>query len=155
MVFWSGYFRPVRCHATVRVFLRRARCRVCRSSAVLLPSFLLAKRLDAVEVIGPVIEAVVAGAGTRRSARDAGLVHETARSWWRRHRTRALLAGSLLALAGMGLSTPASVGLYALAPHDEPDRWRTAALRSCGNWLAPLCRQHHLTPAQGPRGGVG
>jgi transposase-like protein len=155
MVFWYGYFRPVRRGATLRVFLRRARCRACRVSHALLPSFLLAKRLDSVEVIGPTIEAVATGAGTRRSAREAGVAHETARSWWRRHRTRALAAAGLMSLLGTACDTPpAATVLWLLAPRGEPRRWRTGVLRSCGNWLAPL-HQHHLTPAQGLRGGVG
>jgi hypothetical protein len=155
MVFWSGYFRPVRCGRTVRVFLRRARCGLCQVSHALVPSFLLLRRLDAVEVIGPAIEAVVLGAGTRRSARDVGALHTTARSWWRRHRARALVAAGLLALGGTALPTPAAAfALWQLSPRDEPERWRAAALRSCGNWLAPL-HHHYLTSRQGPRGGVG
>ena len=154
MTFWSGFFRPVRHGATVRIFVRRARCGGCEVTHALLPSFVLARRLDAVEVIGPAIEAVVLGAGTRKSARQAGVVHETARSWWRRHRARARLAAALVLLLGAWCPTPAATALWQLAPRDEPERWRAGALRSCGNWLTPL-HQHHFTPRAQPGGGVG
>ncbi len=53
MVFWSGYCRSVRVDDRWwRVWIVRARCRGCRVSHGLLPSFLLSGRQDQVEVIG-------------------------------------------------------------------------------------------------------
>jgi hypothetical protein len=156
MIFWSGYLRPVRCghEPDVSIFIRRALCKSCRSSHALLPSFLLVKRLYSVEVIGPVIEAVVAGAGTRSSARRAGVTHTTARGWCRRHRARAALAAGLFALLGARSALPTTAtALSTLAPCGESLRWRTAALVSRGAWLSPL-RQRHLPRSQNEQAGV-
>ena len=156
MIFWSGYLRPVRSgdEPDVSIFIRRALCKSCRSSHTLLPSFLLVKRLYSVEVIGPVIEAVVAGAGTRSSARRAGVTHATARGWCRRHRARAALVVGLLTVLGVRCALPtATTVLSVLAPPDGPLRWRTAALVSHGTWLSPL-RQRHVPRSQNERAGV-
>jgi hypothetical protein len=153
MIFWSGYDRPVRCRATFKVWVRRARCKACRASHALLPSFLLVRRLDGVEVIGPTIEAVACGAGTRSSARRAGVPHTTARSWWRRHRARTAVATAVLAWLGCPAGPGgAAAGLVALAPPGEPWRWRGAAVVCGGGWLLPC--HHHLAPAQSGNGVV-
>jgi len=67
---------------------RRGRCRerVCLATHVLLPNVCLARRLDAVEVIG---EALLAGDGYRLVAERIGVPAETVRDWRRRFRSRA------------------------------------------------------------------
>src|SRR6266540_1506697 len=59
MVFWSGYQRYLRdgCGRIWRVWVVRARCRWCRVTHALLPSFALLGRVDVVWVIGAVLVA--------------------------------------------------------------------------------------------------
>jgi len=91
MQFWSWYRRDVRVAGmSVKVLIRRARCVGCRVTSALLPSFVIARRLDAAESIGAVISEVVSGrSGVRPAAAAGGVVHETAREWIRRFRARA------------------------------------------------------------------
>lgn len=85
MAFWSGYERSVRDGPAVRIWIRRARCRGCRVSHALVPSFCLVGRLDVVDVIGAVLATVVGdGRGVRPAATEADVPHTTARDWVRR-----------------------------------------------------------------------
>lgn len=98
---WSGYTRFVRSGGAARaIFVPRVRCRSCRATAAVLPSFVVVGRLDAVESIGAVIDAVVDGAsGTRPAATGVEVPHTTARGWVRRFRSRAaVLAAGFAAL---------------------------------------------------------
>ena len=55
-MFWSGYQRHVReAGRSWRIFVPRARCARCRVSHALLPAFVLAWWLDAVETVGAVL----------------------------------------------------------------------------------------------------
>lgn len=67
---------------------RRGRCREreCLATHVLLPDVCLARRMDAVEVIG---DALLAGEGYRRAAERLGVPAETVRGWRSRFRSRA------------------------------------------------------------------
>jgi len=67
---------------------RRGRCRerACLATHVLLADVCLARRQDAVEVIG---EALLAGEGYRLVAERIGVPAETVRDWRRRFRSRA------------------------------------------------------------------
>ena len=103
MFFWSGYLRPVRVLGRWEMmFVRRARCRGCAVTHVLLPAFALVKRLDAIETIGQAITAVLEGRRGVRPVAAALLVpHTTARGWIRRFSSRAeelAVAFSALAL---------------------------------------------------------
>ena len=115
MRFRSGYWRHVRsCGGTGRpAWVRRAQCVFCRQGHALLPSLLLEGRLDAVEDIGAVVEAVVAGTSVvERAAKAQDLPYTTARGWLRRFRARApVLAAGFAALA---VAVGAEVGLAAL-----------------------------------------
>lgn len=101
--FRSGYWRQVRSEGgTGRpVWVRRAQCRPCRRSHALLPSFLLHQRLDTVEDIGAVVEAVVNGVTVAtRAALERDVPYTTARDWVRRFSARApVLAAGFAALA--------------------------------------------------------
>lgn len=68
---------------------RRARCRCCLVTHVLLPVVALVRRRDAVEVIGAALAAKVAGAGHRRIASEVGVPATTVRGWLRRFAARA------------------------------------------------------------------
>ncbi len=114
MMFWSAYTRSVRhaglCH---RIRLRRARCRPCRQSHALVPSFCALGRLDVIDTIGAVITAVVTEpGGVRPAAARAEVPHGTARDWVRRFRCRAgalgAVFGSLVVeLSGLAPRPPA------------------------------------------------
>jgi hypothetical protein len=68
---------------------RRARCRGCAGTHVLLPEVALVRRQDEVVVIGAAIEAKVAGVGYRRIASRLGVRADTVRGWLRRFAERA------------------------------------------------------------------
>jgi hypothetical protein len=121
MAFWSGYERSVRHRGpALKLWVRRARCRRCRATDALVPSFCLVGRLDAVEVIGAALTAVVGEArGVRPAAEEADVPHTTARDWVRRFCRRAALLGAAFAavaveVAGLAPSLPAR---WAVAQH--------------------------------------
>jgi hypothetical protein len=123
MAFWSGYERSVRHRGpALKLWVRRARCRRCGASHALVPSFCLVGRLDAVEVIGAALTAVVGEArGVRPAAEEADVPHTTARDWVRRFCRRAPLIGAAFAavaveVAGVApaLSMPQAVAEHAL-----------------------------------------
>ncbi len=74
--------RPVRGAGRLRP--RRARCRGCRGTQVLLPASVLLRRGDPVAVIGLALLAKAGGAGHRRIAEQLGLPASTVRGWLRR-----------------------------------------------------------------------
>ena len=89
-----GYARErvLRCAAEDRLLRpRRARCRGCSGTHVLLPDLVLLRRQDEVSVIGQAIEAMVAGAGFRSIAGRLGVRAGTVRGWLRRFAERAVL----------------------------------------------------------------
>jgi hypothetical protein len=63
---------------------RRARCRGCQGTHVLLADLCLLRRQDGVEVIGAAIEARVGGEGHRPIAARLGVPAGTVRGWLRR-----------------------------------------------------------------------
>ena len=68
----------------LRLVPRRSRCTSCRATHVLLPVTVLARRADAVAVIGGALEAKAGGSGFRRIAARLGRPAETVRGWLRR-----------------------------------------------------------------------
>lgn len=82
--------RVLRCRSGDRWLRpRRARCRGCAGTHVLLPDLAFSRRQDEVVVIGAAIEAKVAGDGFRRIAARLGAYPETVRGWLRRFAERA------------------------------------------------------------------
>ena len=82
--------RVLRCRGGDRLLRpRRARCRGCAGTHVLLPDRAFSRRQDEVSVIGSAIEAKVAGEGFRRIAARLGACPETVRGWLRRFAERA------------------------------------------------------------------
>ena len=73
----------------VRLRPRRARCRGCGATHVLLPAFALLRRADLAEVIGAALAAKAAGKGVRPIAAAAGRAAGTVRGWLRRFGSRA------------------------------------------------------------------
>jgi Domain of unknown function (DUF6431) len=68
---------------------RRARCRGCAGTHVLLPDVCLLRRQDEVSVIGAALVASVAGEAYRRIAGRLGVHADTVRGWLRRFGERA------------------------------------------------------------------
>ncbi len=82
--------RVLRCSSGQRRLRpRRARCRECAGTHVLLPDVALLRRQDEVSVVGAAIEAKVAGEGYRRIASRLGVCPDTVRGWLRRFDERA------------------------------------------------------------------
>ena len=83
-------WRVLRCSAGDRLLRpRRARCRGCAGTHVLVPDVALVRRRDEVAVIGAAIKAKVAGDGHRPIASRLGVPKDTVRGWLRRFAERA------------------------------------------------------------------
>jgi len=169
MGLWSGYARWVRVGGRAyRVWVRRVRCPSCGVTHALLPSFVLARRVDVVEVIGQALERAMAGVGLRPIAAGLGVPHTTVRDWRRRFACRAgLLAAGLGALAvEVGAALPVRVAdlqgavLGALEAvrarvsrrlgRAAPGRWQLAGLLTGGRLLGTT-----TSPPWPGRGGLG
>jgi Domain of unknown function (DUF6431) len=142
---WSGdrWMRP-----------RRARCRGCAGTHVLLPDVALLRRQDEIAVIGAAIEAKVAGWGYRRIAGRLAVHADTVRGWLRRFAERAELVRALFTRCAVALDPelgsvlPAGNGvadaLEAIAVAARAwvlrfgpgDAWRIASVLSGGVLLA-------------------
>lgn len=136
---WAGYERSLRLGGrVVRLRIGRTRCRGCRTTHAILPSFVVPGRLDAAPSLAGALALAARGWGHRPIAGRLGLPATTVRGWLRRLGARALAhAAHLQALAlAMGAPTarppPATTALGAL--------WRT---------LGALGRaaRRHLGPA--------
>jgi len=68
---------------------RRARCRACAATHVLVPICALLRRRDNIEVIGAALVAKHAGQGHRRIGASIGVPASTVRGWLRRFAYRA------------------------------------------------------------------
>jgi hypothetical protein len=155
--------RVMRCVDGARLLCpRRAKCRDCEATHVLLPRFCLLRRQDDVAVIGAAIEAKAAGVGHRRVAEQLGLPAGTVRGWLRRFERdgeairahfsrwalaldpvlgRVVPAGSVFADALEAIAIAARARVLRLGPGDA---WQIASLLSGG---VLLC--HTSTPFPG------
>lgn len=77
--------RTLRDHGTTTVALRprRARCRTCRATHVLLPAVVAPRRADTTAVIGAALQASARGIGYRRIAAGLDRPLSTVRRWIR------------------------------------------------------------------------
>jgi hypothetical protein len=99
-----GRERVLRCRSGDRLLVpRRARCRGCAGTHVLLPEVMLLRRQDEVAVIGEAIEANVAGEGCRVIASRLGVPADTVRGWLRRFVGRAGLIRALFTRCAVAL----------------------------------------------------
>ena len=152
-----GYARErvLRCRSGERWLRpRRARCRGCAATHVLLPEIAFSRRQDEVSVIGAAIVASVAGVGYRRIAGRLGVHVDTVRGWLRRFRDRAELIRSYFTRCAVALDPelgpvmPAGSGVadavevIAIAARawvlrfGPADPWRVASRLSGGELLA-------------------
>ena len=149
MGWWSGYRRSVRVAGRCwRLWLVRARCRACRVTHALVPSFLLVGRLDVVDTIGEVIGAVTGGrCGVRPVAASVDVPHETARDWVRgfRSRARMLWSGFASVTVELGGDIPAR---WPASPEDAGIAAIICAHR------AAMVRHEVLTPRLWPFAGL-
>lgn len=76
---------------------RRARCRSCCSTHVLLPDAVLARRVDTGAVVGAALAQAATGAGHRKAAERVGRPASTVRGWLRRFRAVAVRAAAFFA----------------------------------------------------------
>ena len=83
---------------------RRARCRGCHGTHVLLAEVCLSRRQDEVEVIGAAIEAHVAGEGHRPIAARLGVPAGTVRGWLRRFEANAEVIRALFTRCAVALN---------------------------------------------------
>lgn len=86
----------------VEVRPRRARCRSCEATHILLPVSSLVRRADAVEVVGVGLELAAAGWGCRRIAERLGRPVTTVRGWlrcWSRRAARTVVEFTSLLVA--------------------------------------------------------
>ena len=147
---WYGVERPlvVAGGLTGRVRPRRAVCKSCGTTRVLLPDTMLRRRQCSVEVIGTALLHAAAGMPWTRVAAQAGVPFETVRGWLRRFTRRAdLVRAWLLGLLDALVDDPA------LPPGEacrRPGRW--ACWRRCtgrcpagGRWW-PRCRRGSWLP---------
>ena len=99
--------------AAARLRPDRARCRSCRRTHIVLPSWCAPRRADAVEVIGTGLAAALDGAGCTRIGADLDVPPATARGWLRRLHSRAeemrcFAMGQLGAIGGADPALPES-----------------------------------------------
>ncbi|MCA1679424.1 MAG: DUF6431 domain-containing protein [Actinobacteria bacterium] len=126
-----GHARPrvLRCSIGDRWLRpRRARCRGCAGTHVLLPDVALLRRQDEVTVIGAAIRAHVGGEGHRRIAARLGVPAGTVRGWLR----RVLPAGSGVADALEAIAVAARAWVLRFGPGDL---WRIVSVLSGGALL--------------------
>jgi uncharacterized protein DUF6431 len=150
-----GRRRVLRCSSGDRwLWPRRARCRRCAGTHVLLPDVALLRRHDEIAVIGAAIEATVAGQGYRRIAGRLRVHADTVRGWLRRFAERAELvrahftrcavaldpqlgavlpAGNGVADALEAIAVAARAWVLRFGPGDA---WRIASVLSGGVLLA-------------------
>lgn len=116
---------------------RRARCSGCGATHVLLPCWVLARRADAVAVIGAALLAKAAGRGHRPIAAELGRPVSTVRGWLRRFAARArglrvLFTGLLHALDPCAGPLPQAASVFADAL-EALGRAGAAAVRRLGS----------------------
>ncbi len=161
---WYGVERPLILAGGVagRVRPRRAVCRSCGTTRVLLPDTMLRRRQCSVEVIGTALLHAAAGMPWTRVASQAGVPFETVRGWLRRFNrradlVRAWLLGLLDALVDdpalpLGEAGPAAgaLGVLAALRRQMPGRWPVVASLSPWQLAARLSRGGLLSPAWPP-----
>jgi Domain of unknown function (DUF6431) len=125
-----------------RVRPRRARCRACPRTHVLLPDVLLLRRQHGVEVIGAALRALLGGQPRRRVAVGAGLALSTVRGWARRLAERAEdIRGHFTALALWLDPLGAPIRPSASPAADALEAVAAAAVAAAARWPAmPLWR---------------
>ena len=151
---WYGVERPLILAGGLagRVRPRRAVCKSCGTTRVLLPDTMLRRRQYSVEVIGTALLHAAAGMPWTRVAAQAGVPFETVRGWLRRFTRRAdLVRAWLLGLLDALVDDPAlppgeagpaagALGVLAALHRQMPGRWPVVASLSPWQLAARLSR---------------
>ena len=143
---------------------RRARCRSCRVTHVLLAVFALVRRADTAAVIGAALAAAARGGGFRSVAAGLGLPPSTVRGWLRRFCGRAgpvrVFFTALAAAAGpdpvmpAAASSPVADAVAAIAGAALAVRARWPQLGEVPVWQAAVAASGGMLLAPGwPAGG--
>ncbi|HEX5882308.1 MAG TPA: helix-turn-helix domain-containing protein [Actinomycetota bacterium] len=111
-----GWARERLVRGVGRLLPRRARCRGCRRTQVVLPASVLLRRADAATVIGAALLAKAGGAGHRPIAGVLNVPSSTVRGWLRRIVSVAERVLAVLAAAAAELGTE----FTASAPTADP-----------------------------------
>ncbi|MEV8530135.1 hypothetical protein AB0451_39690 [Streptomyces sp. NPDC052000] len=126
---------------------KRARCRSCRTTRVLLLPYCLLRRADSVHTIAAALLDHVAGYGHRRIAERLHRPAATVRGWLRRARTRAAF-----------WSRHGMIYAYRLTPDAGPFQPRATepaeALDALGEAARVAQKQHAAWAATDPWGGI-
>ena len=144
---------------------RRARCAACRVTHVLLAVSCLARRADAVEVIGAALRLKATGVGHRLVAARLGRAASTVRGWLRAfarnaEQVRAVCtgllveldpltgpvtpAGSVFADAVAALAAAVSAARRRLGVVGAVSAWQVASAVTGGRLLAPTLRSESI-----------
>lgn len=120
-----------------RIRPRRGRCIECRRTHVVLPDWMLLRRLDRVEVIGAALTASAGGVGSRTIGRRLGLPATTVRGWVRRFGARLRAGPGESASPVFTALVSLSVGPCAPSSGEVTvgERWRAASRASNGQLL--------------------
>ena len=145
----------------VAVRPRRARCRSCGVTHVLLPAWLLSRRCDGTAVIGDMLARAARGQGFRGIAVSSGVPEGTVRGRLRRFRASAARvrgfftrlagvlaldpvpldpAGSVLADAVVAVAAAASAARGRWPAMITVPGWELAAVLTLGSLLSPVVR---------------
>ncbi len=120
----------------LRIRPRRARCRECLRTHVVLPDLMLLRRLDRVEVIGTALTASASGVGVHAISRRLQLPRSTVRGWISRSAARS--RGTPEAAAEPFSAQPASVADADTTPTGTTPgaRWRRVSRATDGSFLS-------------------
>lgn len=123
---------------------RRARCRGCRRTQVLLPASVLLRRADTVTVIGAALLAKAAGAGHRRIAVLLNVPASTVRGWLRRIVLVADRVLAVLAAAAAELGTEFAAAVCTAGPVAAVVELFGVLTAAVARWLGGSCSTWRL-----------
>lgn len=157
-----GYARPrslrLSCGARVSLRPRRARCRACSATDVLLPAFAPLRSGYAMAVVGPALLASAQGRSHRTIAADLGLPADTVRGWIRKVNGRAeelrttatraayMLDPNLPPILSTDSGSPLAEAISALGAAAAAARRMFGPIATPWEFLAAIAQGHLLAP---------
>lgn len=157
-----GYARPrslrLSCGARVSLRPRRARCRACSATDVLLPAFAPLRSAYTMEVVGPALLGSAQGRSHRTIAAELGLPTDTVRGWLRKVRGRAewlrttatvaahMFDANLAPLLPTEVRSPLAEAISALGAAAAAARLMFGPIAKPWELLAHIAQGHLLAP---------